>query len=125
VRGQGGAEGRVTKLREAQIQDAIRKELGDVTRYPELVLWRNNVGQMIDAHGQRLVFGIGNPGGADLIGCFAGRFVALEIKTADGKQTEEQRRFEQLVNVKGGAYCVARSVEDAIAFVDRLRRGEA
>lgn len=111
-------------MREAVIQDEIRKELGNPTKYPEIILWRNNSGQMIDQHGRRVVFGIGSPGGADLIGLFAGRFIALEIKSATGQQTEEQRRFEHLVTSKGGVYTVLRSVEEAVAFVERMRRGQ-
>ena len=110
-------------MREAEIQDRVRLELGDPTRYPELVLWRNNVGQMIDKDGRRVVFGVGGKGAADLIGMWAGRFVALELKTDKGKQTDEQRKFEQLVLARGGVYAVLRSVEDARAWAAEMRRG--
>ncbi len=107
---------------EAQIQDAIRLELGDVAKYPELIVWRNNVGVLTDKNGRHVRFGVANPGGADLIGIFAGIFIAAEIKTPTGKQTEEQRRFEDLIVGKGGEDVVLRSGEDARQWVAELRR---
>lgn len=112
---------------EREIQAAIELELGNRHEYPDVVLWRNNCGVLVDKDTDRYVrFGVGNPGGADLLGVFApsGRFIAAEIKTQQGKQTDEQKRFEQLVTKLGGAYAVLRSVEDARAFVEKLRRGD-
>lgn len=107
---------------EAEIQDAIRLELGNVEKYPELTLWRNNVGVLKDSESDRFVrFGVGGKGGADLIGIFAGRFVAAEIKTRTGKQTEEQVQFQSLVEKKGGSYAVLRCVDDARAWIQKLR----
>lgn len=108
-------------MSEAEIQAAIRKELGDVTRYPELVLWRNNVGQMIDKDGRRVVFGVGGKGAADLLGMFNGRFVAVEIKTPIGRQSPEQKLFQQLVEKRGGVYVLLRSVEEARRWVETMR----
>lgn len=111
--------------RESQIQDAIRLELGDVTKYPELWLARNNVGQMIDKDGRRVVFGVGGKGAADLIGMWSGRFVALEIKTPIGRQSPEQKLFQALVEKRGGVYALLRSVEDARQWADSMRRKAA
>lgn len=109
-------------MREIEIQDRVRLELGDVERYPELVLWRNNVGQMIDKDGRRVVFGVGGKGAADLIGMWAGRFVAVELKTDKGRQTDEQRTFQALVTARGGVYAVIRSVEQARAWAEQMRK---
>lgn len=103
-------------MTEGQIQDAIRLALG---AHPELVLFRNNIG-VAERNGRHVHFGVGGPGGADLIGCFRGRFVAIEVKTATGRQTPEQRTFEQLVHRKGGVYVVMRSVEDAETWIRQM-----
>jgi hypothetical protein len=103
---------------ESQLQDAIRLELGAA---PDLVLWRNNVG-VAERRGFTIRFGVGGPGGADLIGCYRGRFVAVEIKTPTGRQSPEQRTFQALVERKGGVYVVLRSVEDARAWLHDLER---
>jgi len=100
-------------MTEAQLQDAIRLELGS---HVDLVLWRNNCGRT--KMGKFWVaYGVGTPGGADLIGIFRGRFVAIEIKTPTGRQSPEQRTFQQLVERKGGVYVVLRSVDDARAWL--------
>jgi hypothetical protein len=111
-------------MSELEIQDAIRIELGNPEKYPEIVLFRNNCGVLTDKHGRYVRYGVGSPGGSDLVGIFAGRFIALEIKTATGKESDEQRRFGALVESKGGSYAVLRSVEDARAWVARLRTTE-
>jgi hypothetical protein len=108
-------------MTELQIQDAIRLELGNPKRYPGLVLWRNNVGVLQDKDGRFVRYGVGSPGGADLIGIFCGRFIAAEIKTYSGKQTEEQKRFQAIVEERGGAYAVLRSVDEARAWISSLK----
>lgn len=100
-------------MTESQLQDAIRLALGAV---PGLVLWRNNIGTA-EIRGCPVKFGVGNPGGADLIGIYNGRFTAVEIKTPTGRQSPEQKRFENLVISRGGEYVILRSVDDAIAWV--------
>lgn len=98
-------------MTESQLQDKIRLALGAV---PGLCLWRNNCGY----DGERRVrYGVGSPGGADLIGVYNGKFVAVEIKTAHGRQSVDQRRFQALVEAKGGEYVILRSVEDAQTWV--------
>lgn len=106
-------------MTESQLQDAIRLALG---RDPSLVLFRNNCGSAVMRNGFRVTFGVGNPGGADLIGCFRGIFVAVEIKTPEGRQSKEQRQFQQLIESKGGVYTILRSVDDARAWLSDLHR---
>lgn len=102
-------------MTEAQIQDAIRLALN----HPDGVWWRNNIGSA-ERRGVHIKFGVGGPGGADLIGLFRGRFVAIEIKTPTGRQFPEQVQFQALVERKGGVYAVLRSVEDAQALLRQL-----
>lgn len=108
-------------MTEAQIQDAVRLVLG---ADPDGVWWRNNIGTAILTGGARVKYGIGNPGGADLIGMFRGRFVAVEIKTPTGRQTTDQRRFQALVESKGGLYVIVSSADDARSLLTLLRGGD-
>ena len=103
-------------LTEGQLQDKIRLALGDIKG---LCLWRNNSG-LADVRGHKIRYGVGNPGGADLIGIYLGRFVAVEIKTPIGRLSVEQRRFRDLVVSLGGIYIVLRSVDEAKEFADAL-----
>lgn len=100
-------------MTESQLQDKIRLALG---RVPGLVLWRNNCGTA-EVRGYRIKFGVGNPGGADLIGILNGRFLAIEIKTANGRQSPDQQRFQGVVEGKGGLYVILRSVADAEQWI--------
>lgn len=123
-------------MREAEIQTAIRKELGTI---PGLVIWRNasgmtghsstcpqcgyEQGDMDD--GPRIRYGLVPKGGADLIGMMAptGRLIALEVKTPKGRPTPEQLLFLDLVRRRGGFACIVRSVPEALAAVERARQG--
>lgn len=112
------AAARAPRPRESQIQDDVRLVLG---AEPEGCWWRNNIGRA-ELHGHTIAFGVGGPGGADLLGVFRGIFTAVEIKTPDGCLTTEQHRFEQLVRRKGGIYVVLRSADDARAWLAELRQ---
>jgi hypothetical protein len=104
---------------ESAIQREIRLALG---RRTDVVLWRNNAG--IARHGEsRVVYGL-CVGSADLIGlyCPTGQFLAIEIKKPGGKQTEEQRLFGALVRRSGGLYAVVHSVDEAIVFLEGLKK---
>jgi hypothetical protein len=88
-------------------------------------LLRNNCGQCQTSDGRVIRYGVGNPGGSDLIGLhtvtitqdMVGQrlavFTAIEVKTPTGRATEQQNRFIAMVKNLGGIAGVARSVDDA------------
>ena len=88
-------------------------------------LLRNNCGQCQATDGRVIRYGVGNPGGSDLIGFHSititpdmvGRtvavFTAIEIKTPTGRASEQQQRFIAMVKNHGGIAGIARSVDDA------------
>lgn len=51
-------------------------------------------------------------GVSDILGVYQGRFVAIEVKTAKGRVSENQKRFIDNINKHGGLAFVARSVAD-------------
>ncbi len=108
-------------MRESVLQDQIRLALG---RDPRVVLFRNNVG-VADFHGKKVRFGVGGPGGSDLIGILkpSGRFVALEVKNSTGRVTPEQHRYLELVRRAGGFGAVVRCPVDALAAIERASTG--
>ena len=109
-----------SSLCEHEIQQRIRLACG---RGP-VRLWRNNTGALVDQQGRYVRFGLCK-GSSDLIGLRAleitpelvgqrlAQFVALEIKTAQGVLSPEQRAFLRLVQELGGVAAVCRSVEEA------------
>jgi hypothetical protein len=105
---------------ETVLQQEIRLALG---RYPDLTLWRNSTG-VATVRGSTVRFGL-CVGSADLIGILAphGRLVALEVKTATGRASDEQRMFLALVRSRGGFAALVRSVPEAIEAINRARSG--
>jgi hypothetical protein len=84
---------------EAEITSAIRallKSLG-------VFAWKNWSGPMSSPKGI-----------ADILGCWKGRFVAIEVKRPGGRISQEQERFLEAIRRHGGIGFVARSVEDVI-----------
>ena len=114
---------------EADISQAIRIVLGDPRFYPDVYLHPNPTGVLVDPESKRHVrFGAGGPGGGDFMGMLAptGRHLEAEIKRRSpaGRQSEEQRQRQALVERFGGAYRVLRSVDDAEQWIRDLRGGK-
>jgi len=57
---------------------------------------------------------MGEKGVADIIGCWKGRMIAIEIKKPGGKATHAQLSFLECVNQAGGIGFVADSIEVVI-----------
>ena len=105
---------------EHEIQQRIRLACG----HGPVRLWRNNSGALVDQQGRLVRFGLCK-GSSDLIGLRTleitpdlvgqrlAQFVALEIKTARGVVSPEQRAFLMLVEQLGGLAAICRSVEAA------------
>lgn len=112
-------------MSEAAIQQQIRLALSQAGS----VMHRNNVGAYKDPKTGRFIqYGVGNPGGSDLIGWtpmvitpdMVGRtvavFTACEVKTAGGRATEHQLNFIAQVLKAGGMAGIARSPGEAVAI---------
>jgi len=66
--------------------------------------------------------GFAKKGIADILGCLPrGRFLAIEVKTENGKLTEYQHRFIDDINRAGGLAFVARTVEDVIQELSKAQ----
>jgi len=89
-------------------------------------IFRNNSGVHKTEDGRFIRYGVGSPGGSDLIGWksvtitpdMVGKkvavFTAIEVKTPTGRITQEQQNFIVAVNRAGGIGFVARSADDAL-----------
>ena len=108
-------------MKESAIQQDVRLTLSK----GGVVTFRNNQGAYEDHHGRWIRYGVGQPGGSDLIGWkqtivtpdMVGKpiaiFAAVEVKTESGRVTEAQQNFIDQVNKSGGIAGVVRSAEDA------------
>lgn len=112
------------KLRPIQMSEAeIQRDVLQYLKYDGQVAWahRFNVGAhawssvgedgKIKRHFVRYAF----PGCSDIIGQMKdGRFLAVEIKSAKGRLTEDQKQFLAVVRQNGGVALTVRSVSDTI-----------
>lgn len=100
---------------EAVVQAEILLAIGCV---PGLLVWRNNTGKLQDRTGRVVSFGLlGSP---DIIGCYRGRFIGIEVKSSIGKQRTAQINFQRAFERSGGVYVIARSPADALAAIEAL-----
>lgn len=77
--------------------------------------FRNNTGAIAASYkGKERFIRFGTPGNADIILCHEGRFIALEVKSPQGKQSDTQKIFEANLRQAGGYYFICRSLDDAL-----------
>jgi len=60
-------------------------------------------------------------GKADLVCCFRGVYVGIEVKKPGGKQSEDQKTFESDVIAAHGEYWLVESLDQVIARLGILR----
>lgn len=109
---------------------------------PACLLWRNEIGHNTHfpdgtKRNHPIAYGVGNPGGADLLGLYGAApgpvhgitvyppalFLAVETKTLIGRLEPDQRRFGSWVARRNGIYAVCRSVDHARALLAYLQHG--
>jgi hypothetical protein len=58
---------------------------------------------------------VGVPNGwPDIVACWRGRFVGIEVKSEHGRQKPHQRVMQERIEKAGGMYVLARCVDDVI-----------
>lgn len=107
-------------MTEAELQAEILLAVGS---RPDCRIWRNNTGVGRTLSGQRVIrFGL--LGSADLLGILrGGRFLAVEVKTKRGRQSEAQRNFQRMIESMGGVYVLARDVQTVVDVIDEETGG--
>jgi hypothetical protein len=96
-------------MSEADIQARI---LVAITALPGAFFYRNNTGAAFTREGRMIRFGLA--GAPDILGCYRGRAIGIEVKAPRGGQREAQRRWQASIERAGGVYILARSVNDAL-----------
>lgn len=56
-------------------------------------------------------------GAPDIILCWDGRFIGIELKAPGGKLSDNQESTSDSITLAGGVYTVARSVDDVDGFL--------
>jgi len=107
-----------TKTPESKVSAAVDRYLKKI----RVINIRTNAGSWADESGN-MIMGA-KAGTSDKTCCIGGVFVAIETKSAVGKQSEAQARYQARVERLGGLYVLARSAADVRAALV-LRFGEA
>ena len=91
-------------MNESDIVKAIKRYLKTV---PECFFWKEHGGMY------------GTAGIPDIICCYRGRFIGLEVKTEKGQPTELQKATIRKIINAGGTAVVVRSVDEVKAVLGR------
>lgn len=87
------------------------------------VATRVNSGSIVfKRSGYTNVLKLADKGTSDIIACYQGRYLAIEVKFDDGKPSEEQIEFGKTVNKAGGIFLLAYNLEDVDGELDILDR---
>lgn len=89
--------------------------------YKEIFFWKQPNGGYYDAktgrfRRQKSPFAI--PGVSDLLLVWRGRLIAMECKSEVGKQSDDQKTFEEKMVGAGGFYFLVRSIQDVEKALD-------
>ncbi len=103
---------------ESQILQDVLLALGS---RQDVRLFRQNTGVAVTKTGGRVRFGV--PGQADLSGVVrlvehVGLRLEVEVKSARGRVSEEQRAWGMMIAKFGGIYIVTRGADDALEQLD-------
>jgi len=68
----------------------------------------------------------GHAGVPDILGCYNGRFVGIELKRPDGKgkTSPKQKEWINKINRTGGVAAVISSLEELEDFLTKIERGD-
>ncbi len=105
---------KIKKRKKKKLEKEIQNEILGWLDKKGYFFWRNNSTGLFDPFagtfrrkGKYQVLGI-----SDILGLINGRFVAIEIKSENGKVSFYQQEFIDNINDNGGCAFIARSIED-------------
>ncbi len=64
----------------------------------------------------------GRNGEPDMIACCDGRYIAIEVKTPTGVQSDWQKLRQSQIEGAGGIYVLARGVDDVMEVISDVRK---
>ena len=93
---------------EARVLHAV----GEYLKRKNIFHWRQSVGVVKTDHG---FMSFGAPGQPDFMAVVDGRFIAIEVKSSVGRQSDTQKAWQTRCERAGARYILARSVDDIAA----------
>lgn len=104
---------------ESGIQQAIINYLSLLELQGKVYWFRNNsfAGFIQRANGSVGRINNAKRGMPDIVVCYQGRFIAIEVKAPRGRQSEFQKEAEAAIKKAGGDYILARSLDDIVTIL--------
>lgn len=99
---------------EKDIQKSILEYLG---YQKNIYFFRASAGAVTTSDGR--YFKTGKPGCPDIVVCKDGKFIGLEVKTFNGRQSKKQKIAESDIINAGGEYYIVRSIDDVVDIIDK------
>lgn len=98
---------KIVRLSEHEIQ----KQILEYLRLKGIFYWRQNTGRK-----HYMQFGLKGQG--DITGLLkTGQRFEIEVKDHKGKQSLEQKQFQEMIEKNNGIYILARSIDDVIKIL--------
>jgi len=103
------------------LEKYTQKQILDYLEIKKIFHYRNNSGAMItNNNGRRGFLRFGAVGSPDIICVINGIYVGIEVKGDKGKQSENQKTFQENLEKAGGVYILAFSLEDVINGLTKI-----
>ncbi len=97
-------------MKESVIQRGIMDYLTMIQRQQNIYWFRAGSGAIKTEQGR--FFKTGRPGCPDIVAIKDGKFIGLEVKTINGRQSPAQKIAEKEIINAGGEYHIVRSISD-------------
>lgn len=118
-------------MSESSIQ---KRALAAIGARDDVLVWRQQSGAFRALDDPKRIVKVGVPGISDalavvsvevtpeMVGKKIGVAVGLEFKAEKGRQSDAQAAWQKAFECCGGTYAIVRSVEDAVALVERVKK---
>jgi Holliday junction resolvase len=97
-----------------QSESQIQREIIEYLQMNGVFVWRQ---QTIGVRGRTLVGAGAMRGVADILGCYKGKLLAIEVKRPGKKPSKNQNTFLRTVTAEGGLALCASSIDDVKLFL--------
>lgn len=81
-------------------------------------------GNLMKAMKDLIIISYGTIGHPDIAGIYYGRWIGIEIKTGNAKQSAEQKFFEKMIKERQGIYITvndSRPIREQLSELDKMR----
>lgn len=104
---------------EKSVQSAVLQYLGTLENMGKVYYFRNNSfqGSFERSNGSRGYIRNSKQGVPDIIVCYKGKWIGLELKGTKGVQSDYQKQAEAAIKLAGGEYYIIRDLQEVIDII--------